>query len=391
MNARQLRGIVLARRKLILPTKNGWLVPSQTGKGFYEVSEEDFSCTCADYQAHKVTCKHAYAARYHLTDQLKAKVDLPPVKKPAYPQDWRNYTKAQNEEVQRFNQLMAELIKEIEEPAQTMGRPRLSLRETIHCAVQKVYSQLSSRRAHSLYRNAQERQQIGRAPNYNAINKLLNQPELTPLLHKLLEISASPLRTVETDFAVDSTGFRTTRFNEWAEDRFGLTRDKKWLKAHLCCGVKTNVVTAVKITDEHGADSPQLPYLVERTAQGFQIREVSADKGYSSRDNYDAIASFGGQGYIPFKEGSTGGSRGSDLWRKMFHFFLYRHREFLAHYHKRSNVESTVNMIKTKFGDSLKSKNYVAQVNELLCKIIAHNIVVVIHECRELGVTPEFK
>ncbi len=47
-------------------------------------------------------------------------------------------------------------------------------------------------------------------------------------------------------------------------------------------------------------------------------------------------------------------------------------------------------MIKMKFGDKLKSKNFIAQKNELLCKMIAHNIVVLIHEMYELGIEPEF-
>jgi transposase len=64
--------------------------------------------------------------------------------------------------------------------------------------------------------------------------------------------------------------------------------------------------------------------------------------------------------------------------------------EFLEHYHQRSNVEATFMMVKTKFGDKLKSKNWTAQKNELLCKLIAHNIVVPIHEMHELGTTPNF-
>ena len=47
-------------------------------------------------------------------------------------------------------------------------------------------------------------------------------------------------------------------------------------------------------------------------------------------------------------------------------------------------------MIKTKFGDKLKSKKWTAQKNELLCKLIAHNIVVVIHEMYELGINHDF-
>ncbi|MDI6655356.1 MAG: hypothetical protein QME59_05660 [Candidatus Hydrothermarchaeota archaeon] len=74
----------------------------------------------------------------------------------------------------------------------------------------------------------------------------------------------------------------------------------------------------------------------------------------------------------------------------MFHYFQFNREDFLEHYHKRSNAESTFNMIKAKLGDKLKSKNPVAQKNELLCKFIAHNIIVLIHEMYELGINPIF-
>jgi len=64
--------------------------------------------------------------------------------------------------------------------------------------------------------------------------------------------------------------------------------------------------------------------------------------------------------------------------------------EFDRHYHLRSNAESTFGAIKRKFGESVKSKNRVAQENELLCKIIAYNITVLIHEMIQLNGTSEF-
>jgi hypothetical protein len=66
----------------------------------------------------------------------------------------------------------------------------------------------------------------------------------------------------------------------------------------------------------------------------------------------------------------------TSAWSKMFGYFAYRRDEFLAHYHKRSNVESTFSMIKRKFGDFVRSKTDVAMVNEVLCKVLAHNLVV---------------
>jgi hypothetical protein len=81
---------------------------------------------------------------------------------------------------------------------------------------------------------------------------------------------------------------------------------------------------------------------------------------------------------------------GGKTWVRMYHYFQFRRSEFMAHYHKRSNVESTFSMMKRKFGDALRSKTDVAMVNETLCKILCHNLVVLIHETHELGIDPVF-
>jgi transposase len=69
----------------------------------------------------------------------------------------------------------------------------------------------------------------------------------------------------------------------------------------------------------------------------------------------------------------------------MYHYFQLNKDKFTEHYHKRSNVESTNAATKRKFGETLKSKNRIAQINELLAKIIAYNLTVVIHEMHENG------
>lgn len=42
------------------------------------------------------------------------------------------------------------------------------------------------------------------------------------------------------------------------------------------------------------------------------------------------------------------------------------------------------------FRDGLLKKFDMAMVNEVLCKILCHNLVVLIHETRELGIDPMF-
>lgn len=74
----------------------------------------------------------------------------------------------------------------------------------------------------------------------------------------------------------------------------------------------------------------------------------------------------------------------------MYDFYTFRRDEFLMHYHNRSNVESTFNMLKAKFSDLIRSKNQTAQINEALLKVFCHNIVVLIQSMNELGVEPNF-
>lgn len=368
-------------------------VKSQSGSGYYDVKEttNGMTCTCHDFLNRGGKCKHILATKYYLEVEKQTpqgtyyeKVNL------TYAQAWNAYNEAQKAEIKLFDELLKDLVETIPGPEQTMGRPRIPLKESLFCAIQKVYSQLSSRRAYSLFQNATERGQIEHAPHFNAPSKLLNKSEITPILHQLVLLSALPVAGLETYFAIDSTGFRTTTFNVYNETKYGKTKEHNWLKAHMCVGAKTNIVTAVIITDGNSNDSPQFCPLIKQTSEGFTINEVTADLAYSSRNNLEFVNIVGGTPYIPFKKNTTGKPAGSPMWKKMYHYFQLNRDEFLKHYHKRSNIESTNAAIKRKFGETLKSKNRTAQENELLAKIIAYNLTVLIHEIYENGINPTF-
>ena len=397
MDAREQKGLQIATTKTIMKGVNGWIVPSQTSNKKYFV-RRDFSCSCPDHKERGSKCKHAFAVEYYLqritTTEQGIKVET---KRLTYPQAWRAYNLAQTNEVNLFDKLLRDLLESVEEPEprEGAGRPSLSLKEQFFCSTQKVYSQLSSRRAMSLFNNARDKGLLDNAPHSNAVNKFFNREDITPILNKLIADSSAPLRSIETKFATDSSGFRTTKFSEYCNEKHNeKKRHHEWIKAHICTGTKTNIITSAIITPENGADSPQFAALAQATADnGFNIVEMSADKAYNSIANYNAIQELGGQAYIPYKSNITGtvrsGNRGK-MWRKMFHYYQLNQDEFLSHYHARSNAESTMNMLKAKFGDAVKSKNWTAQQNEMLAKILCHNIVVVTHEMYELGIEANF-
>jgi transposase len=397
MDRREIKGAQIAQSGRISETPKGWIVPSQSGKGSYRVYEENgkTKCNCPDCEMRGTKCKHQWAVEYFIRESVNEEGNkvVEKVVRVAYSQSWKAYNESQTQEITLFDQLLRDLVKSIDEPEREgrRGRPQLSLSDELFCAIQKVYSQLSQRRAHTLYRNAEEREQVTHVPHFNAVGKLLNREEVTPILHELLILSSLPLKGVETNFAPDSSGFRTSQFNQYGVEKYGTKKEHKWVKAHILTGTKTNIIASARITEGDANDSPYFEPMVEEAHQnGFNIDEVEADKAYCSRANYDLVDEIGATAYIPFKSNATGRSGGSRVWNKMYHYFMLNREEFLEHYHQRSNVETTIMMVKTKFGDKLKSKNWIAQKNELLCKLIAHNIVVVIHEMHELGINPDF-
>jgi transposase len=158
------------------------------------------------------------------------------------------------------------------------------------------------------------------------------------------------------------------------------------------CGVKTNIVAAVEVTHAHGGDSPQFAPLVETTSEGFPIRSVAADKAYSAEKNLKVVLLKGGQPYIDFRSNATAKNRRSgSVWKRLYLQYEYDREWFMEHYHKRSNVESTFSMIKAKFGEKVRSKTETAQINEVLLKVLCHNICCLIQSIYEFGVEVTFE
>lgn len=399
MNAREERGKQIASAgKIEKVTATRWLVPSQTSSARYFVDLANINepaCSCPDYEERRLPCKHVYAVAYTVVKQnnpdgsVTVMETMTVTKRKTYPQVWPAYNAAQTNEQDKFQALLHDLCIGIPEPEPKGGRPPLPIKDMLFSAIFKVYSTFSGRRFMSDLREANERGYIWKTPHYNSIFRYLESDALTPILQSMVKQSSLPLASVEVDFAVDSSGFSTSKFVRWFDHKYGRIRSKeRWVKAHVICGVKTNIITAIELGDEHTGDSPQLPTLLKTTAQSFKIREISADAAYGSTANVAAITEHKATPFIAFKSNATG--KVSPLWEKMFHYFLFKREEYLEHFHKRSNVESTFSMVKRKFGDSLRSKTDVSLFNEALAKAICHNLVVVIHEMYELGIEPMF-
>ena len=398
---RQTRGIAIAAMVRIEKNRLGYKVPSQSGNGSYVVNTDDTPfCTCPDFEKRQRPCKHIVAVEYivqreEMPGGTTVETRTTRVTTATYGQDWASYNAAQEHEQEHFLKLLRELCDTIPQPpAKATGRPRLPLSDTVFAAALKVYGTMSTRRAMTDMRNAEASGLLDKVPSTGTIWKCMEDPTLTPVLKELIETSALPLTSVERDFAADSTGFATSVYHRWFDHKWNkVIREAQWVKAHAMCGVTTNIITTAVATATDSADSPFFAPFVETTAQHFTVREVSADKAYLSKKNLRVVESVGGTAYIPFKSNSTptqGHHKRDALWERTYHLYNLYREEFLDHYHKRSNIETTFHMVKAKFGPAVRSKVPAAQVNEVMLKFLCHNICVLVQSAYELGVAPVF-
>jgi transposase len=357
------------------------------------VDPELGECNCPDHEENGRDCKHLMAVRMTIRRERgkDGSVKYTREVQVTYSQEWTSYNAAQCAEKDTFLELLSALCEHAPAgPRAKTGRPRTPTSIQAFSTAFKVYSGFSSRRFSSDLSEANRRGLVSHVAHFNSVSHYMADPTLTPVLQHLITLSALPLRAVEQDFAVDSTGFSTSRFIRWYDKKYGGEVDKReWVKLHAMCGVRTNVVTSCEVTGWTAADSPYFRPLLAATAEHFDIEQVSADKAYLSRANLAAVEKFGATPFVPFKVNSLPG-KGDGAWERMWHQFSMERETFLTNYHKRSNVETTFSMIKAKFGDSLLSKSDTGMINEALCKVLCHNLCCVISAMYELGIAPEF-
>ena len=410
------RGAIIAILSLIKEVKKGvYRVPSQAPRNgevpFYyvNVNGDGPTCTCPDYELRNRPCKHIHAVQFlTLGEEFlipgeefwpggrgeAGEVELKPKKK-TYKQDWRTYDAAQVHELEHFEVLLRQLCDLVEEPDHRFGRPRLPVSDMLFAAALKVYHDKSRRRVMGSVERARQQGLLDRAPSHSSLTRFLNDEDLVAPLKYLVEQSALPLRALEDTFAIDSTGFTTVVYERWFDKKWGKVKSQAtYIKLHFTCGTRTKAIAAVDVSDSDANDSPFLLPQLRATAENFSVRELSADKAYLSKRNFNGADALGVGLFVPFKTNSRAQHpkrKRSRAWERAFHFFHYNRDEFLEHYHKRSIAESVVQMVKSKFGSALWSRSETAQKNELLLKALGHNITVLIHEAYRLGVESELE
>lgn len=307
------------------------------------------------------------------------------------PTDWtrdsRRYNAAQVNEKQAFMAMLHELGQTVPVPVQEKGRSRKPIGDVIFALVYKTYSGLSSRRFMCDMKDVCDRGLVESPLHYNSVTGYMSDPEMSPLLRSLIEGVAASFAHLETNFAVDSTGFRIPRIYQWYDAKHGRRQRREWLKCHAIIGVKSHIITSVEITKRDVMDHKCVPELTRNTKGRFQVQSVAADSAYSTVLTREHLENIGTFGAIPFKKNSNPFHHAREsTWSRMYHLFALNGPDWQEKVNQQSQAESTFSMIKRKFGEKVFSKTETGQINEILCKVLCHNLTVVIYWLYQFGV-----
>jgi len=400
METRQRNGLEIAARRKIKKQGEVWIVPSQSGSGHYKVSitEEAETCTCDDFGLRRSRCKHIWAVRFKLERDGGLSYDVPlPTKEPArsprktYPQDWPAYNAAQCGEKRDFRRLLHDLCRGIELPHQKRGRPPIPVSDVLYAAILRQFLGLAGRRSTCDIEDAADLDFIEDAMHFNTVLRVLRREDVTPILLRLVAESSSPLAALEDDVAVDATGMSTGERVPWYDAKYGRKSDfTNWRKLHFLCGTRTHtVICAIPSPGPHN-DDRYFRSLIHAIPRKFRLTALSADKAYLDMANFSLLEELDITPYIPFKRDSVSTDRHPAIWQVMYAYYEQNREQFLKEYHRRSNAESVVSAIKRKYGERLRSKTETSQDNEILARVIANNIYVLIQSIYEHHLQPEF-
>jgi len=341
--------------------------------------------------------KNVRPARREVQERLGPYSPLPYGENRTYPQDWSVYERACSQEKLMFFRLLKDAVDYlmIDYNYKGCGRPPVFLADIVKSLCIRLFSNYSSWRAESELRIARAMGVIDEVPRRSTLNKYLQSPRVTELLHRLYKVMAEPLAKVEVYFAADATGISNAYGNKrWIEVRHKkgeLAESRKFTKLHIVCGTKTNVVCVAKITKGTGHESPYFKPLLDETAKIFSVKEVSADAGYLSKKNAQAVEDIGAVPFIMPKRNVHVPGRGPvTAWGGMLRLWKHHQMFFAEHYHRRSNVESTFGMMKRKWGHFCRSKLPASQENEILCKVVCHNAAVLSEALLSYDLQPKF-
>jgi len=286
------------------------------------------------------------------------------------------------QEKEKFIINMCNFIEPINfEQFQVMGRPRKDFKDIVKALLVMSFNSMSYRRTQSDLNRMYEDGLIKSIPKRSTLNDYVNNEETKKLIEKLIQFSALFFNENEDTIILDSTWFGQRMYT----GGYRKVHDKKNAplqkvrKLHVGCLKNSKVIAYAKATKGTRNDSPLFEELVEGiTKNGFKIRTLLADAGYSSKDNYALCKELGIMNvFIDFRNNATLKRAKSDLWKEKLRLYKEQKEVWNESYRFRVIVEGVFSSIKRKNVNYLRSRKETAMDVEVLLKALVYNLTVI--------------
>jgi Transposase DDE domain len=147
-------------------------------------------------------------------------------------------------------------------------------------------------------------------------------------------------------------------------------------KLSLACDSATHLILSATASTGAGGDQPFFDRLLFHAwRRSNTVRCVVADAGYDSEANHRiARLDMGVRSIIPPRAGRPTSKPPSEPLRRQMHHRFARKRDRVL-YGQRWQSETVNSMIKRNLGSALRARTTVHRRNELLLRVLTHNIM----------------
>lgn len=272
------------------------------------------------------------------------------------PINWSLYDQAQISEINEilifFANIVDEAVRELnleeryEKELKKPGRPPIFPGDLAKSILIQQYFHTPNRVSIGLVELFKEKMGIRSSFSYKSIERSYENRFVQEILSWIFIATQLPFVEKETRFSTDGTGIAISMKYNYEYEKYGNTGSEKKLdqfeQAIITIGSTYQIISDFIITDNpYAGEAPYLRQSVENVSHIYQNIELwSADAGYNSRENANAIACVGGKARIYPKKNDTFLAKGSPEWKNNHNDFIEDPQTWLRDYHERSLSES---------------------------------------------------
>ena len=230
-------------------------------------------------------------------------------------------------------------------------------------------------------------------PCFKTLDNYMMCRDTNEIQENILEFICVPLKYIESRFNIDSTCESLITSPTWFNWRVKRHIKKKdHLKEHVTSKTRYNAAVAVNISQEGYAKLIR-PHVKKIKNQGFDLKHMSGDASYLTRDGCNAVKEAGGKAHFKIKSNTITNAKGSQEWKRMVTAQNAQKKEDpqeIDDYNIRQNAESTNSAKKRKFGSKVRCKYDDSKESEAMMKWCAYNVTSICRAYYDNAINPEY-